>query len=155
MLQAYEDYYKYFRFMNDTYTEGTIVKFKNNFCNTHTYKNKPIWPYARFSHKVIHDNILYYIFNICNLGPGWNRYAGYCLLTEMQLEYAIEEIIESVPILIVDKEYYKDWEVEGMGWLWLIYIVVLFFSMIFKEFYLIWMVASYIFFTTRKKMLLK
>lgn len=155
MLQAYADYYKYFRFQGKTYTEKTIVRLKNEFCNTHTYNNEPIWPYARFSHKVIHDNILYYIFYPCNLGAGWHRYAGFFLLTETQLDQAIAEIITPVPISIIEKEYYKDWEVPNVLWMWLIYITVLFFSMIFREFYLIWIVASYVFFTTRKKMLLK
>ena len=155
MLQAYADYYKYFRFHGETYADQTVIKLKNEFCNTHTYNNEYLWPYARFSHKVIQNNIVYYMFNICNLSAGWHKYAGYFRLTEYQLEQAIESIINPVPILIVEKAYYKDWEVDSVVIAWIIYIAVLFFSRVFKDFYYIWIVASYVFFTTRKKMLLK
>ena len=153
----YDD--KYFYYKGKSYTTNTVIKLTQQYRDTHTDRGLQIWKYARFYHKNLARNE--YCFN-CASGyypnvkhEDINRssYCGYFNIKAEELEGAIEEIIQPVPIELVPIVPKKDWEVKSMGMLWLIYIAVLFFSLIFREFYIIWIVATYVFFKIRKETL--
>lgn len=73
-----------------------------------------------------------------------------------------DEMIEAivVPARKIDnannkQEYYKDYEVGGVLAGWVLYIAIMIFLLIFKEFYIGWFFVSIYFFTWRKKVLKK
>lgn len=142
---------KYFYFNEHSYTTGTEVELTKNYINSNSNK---IWKYARFIQKSYDKQT--YQFMKCRY-DSYSEEERECVLyfaiSENELEYVIKEIVKPIPITLVPITQKKDWEVEGMFSLWMIYIAVLFFSLIFKEFYLIWIVTSFIFFNIRKKML--
>lgn len=91
-----------------------------------------------------------------------NDYAPYFVIEAFVLPNIIEEITKPIKLsqeetkaifAALAAEPKKDWEVKGIVAAWLIYIAVLIGSLIFKEFYFIWIVATYIFLKYRKEML--
>lgn len=148
--------FKYFYYKGQSYTTGTEVKLKQSYIETHKQDGKNIWPYAVFSHRGIRSNPSVYVLWVSKYewnNPEMLKCATTVCIKIEDMEGAIEEIIEPVPIELVPAVPKKDWEVEGMGVLWLIYIAVLFFSLIFRDFYVIWICATYGFFKIRKGLL--
>ena len=148
---------KYFFYKGKSYTTNTVIKLTKQYIDTHMYNGLPIWKYAIFSHKLMNSDEYFFSF-INNYYQNIEKvcireYCGYFLIKGKDMEGAIEEIIKPVPIELVPAVPKKDYEVEGMRLLWLIYIAVLFFSLIFREFYIIWIAATYVFFKIRKEML--
>lgn len=155
MLTAYDNYYKYFRYKNNTYTEKTGVKIAQSYIDTHLYDEKKIWKYAMFSHRVVHNNEIFCFFTMYKTDP-WcesRNCCGYFLVPEKDIEMAIEEIIKPVPINIIPKVKSKDCEVGEVVVGWVIYIVVLIFSFILKQWYLVLFWGSIYFFIWRNRKL--
>ena len=72
-----------------------------------------------------------------------------------------DEMIECIVEQYVEKtqqekpEYYKDSEVSGVRLGWAVYITTMFFVMVFKEFYIGWIIGTLYFFYWRKEKLKK
>ena len=152
-----EEYF--FVYKDKVYLRNSVVKLKQSYISTHRDANGLlIWNYARFHHSVIKQDGVYHMFTITNYGHKYMpEYAGYFLIKKENVELAIETMVttnEYKDAIIVDKPPpKKDLEVEGMIPLWATYIIVLLFSFIFTQWYMIWIYASYVFFKTRAKML--
>ena len=149
---------QFFMYQNKIYTTNTQIKVAQPYIDSHSEKDAPIWPYARFLRKYIKDNILYYEFNPCKLDlfGEWTKSTGMFAVKASELTSAIEEIIlpievENVQITLPTSK--KDWEDNDMMWAWIIYIAVMVGSLIFKQFYIIWAIATIIFFNYRRKRL--
>lgn len=79
------------------------------------------------------------------------------VFTTVPPDQLIEEIVTSATSDIHNSkiEYYNDNEVDGMIRAWVIYIIVMIVSIMFNDFIIIWVFASYVFFTYRKQKLTK
>lgn len=149
---------QFFTYKDKIYTRDTEIKVSQSYINLHSEKNKPIWPYARFLRKYIKDNILYYEFTTCQLDlfGEWSKCIGTFAIKSSELNFAIEEIILPIEVENVQTALptsKKDWEDNDMMWAWIIYIAVMVGSLIFKQFYIIWAIATIIFFNYRRKRL--
>ena len=162
----------------DMYYNGTKVKLKDEYIKTHTFYGKKIWKYARFDNITTYNNCRGYFFcitkdSLCDLlSMGYKNveernaivreHAPYFIIPCHELHNAIEEIIvplkveqnlaNTVQESIVNRAFHpkKDSEVPGMTVLWIIYILALIGSLIFKQFYLLWIVETLLFTRYRK-----
>lgn len=164
MSTCYENSDRYFTYHDATYCVGTEVIFSDRFAKSFRFYDEPIWKYARFYKRVNKDGRIMCMFTrkttdfwwLKDHGMTWDDYnktCGYFSVEESQLNNAIEEITKPIEIEIVPLPKYKDWEVLPVMVGWVIYILVLFFSFIFKEWYLLWAAASFVFFSLRKALL--
>lgn len=145
---------RYFYFNGQSYTTGTEVELTQDYITAHSSIGNKIWRYARFVQKS-YDCKTYKMMK-CRYDPYSKERTDYILYFTIpvhELEQAIKVIVKPVPVELVHINPKKDWEVDGMFILWIIYVVILFLSLIFKEFYLIWIATSFVFFNIRKKML--
>ena len=136
---------------------------------------KKIWKYARFGQKVNRDGVIGYVFykhksdwlSLRQMGLGSNaadEYSAYFVIDAWELDGAIEEIThpfilsqektEAINKAISDMvEHPKhDWDDSGLLILWFLYIAALIGSLIFKDFYILWAVATFVFVKIRKDM---
>ena len=162
---SYDMYYdqltgqaQFFTYDGKIYTRDTEIKVSQLYIDSHSEKNKPIWPYARFLRKYTKDHVLYYEFTTCQLDlfGEWSKCIGTFAIKSSELNSAIEEIIlpiEVENVEITTPEPKKDWEDNEMLWAWVIYIIVMAGGLIFKQFYIIWAIATIIFFNYRRKRL--
>jgi hypothetical protein len=163
---CYENEDLYFIYRNISYCKGTEISLTNSFIQKNSYEGNAIWKYARFCKRIVKDGKNMYFFARCPVDWYWMRENNlsrktfeqtcpYFLIDDARMSNAIESIIKPIEIAVLPLPQYKDYEVAGVMVGWVIYLLVLFFSLIFKEFYLIWIVASIIFFSVRKGMLNK
>ena len=147
--------FKYFYYKGQSYTTGTKVRFTDSFVNAHANDEQKVWKYAVFSHRGTTYNPNLYVFWACDheLFTRTYNYLYSVVIKPEDIDNVIAEITKPIPITLVPAVPKKDWEVKGMGILWLIYIAVLFFSLIFRDFYVIWICATYGFFKIRKGLL--
>ena len=145
-----------FSYKGKYYLPGTKIKLSKEYMQCDTFNNQNLWPYARFYKKVCKNNVVYYMFCLTNpdLYGEYHKYAGYFLVHCMYLDYAIEEITN--PILFdyegycnylnnkndVAKKTINNEKIIG----YIVLISVLIGSLIFKEFYIIWIIAFFIFY---------
>ena len=160
----------FFYYKNDFYINRTEIALKTEYINTHLWNGKKLWKYARYDHQVSYNGQISYFFCASKFDwPSLNSmglertarddYAPYFLIPAVELENAIEEIIK--PIKLERKETdailenitkpKNDLEEPGLIVLWLIYIAVLVGSLIFKQFYIIWLIATMLFVKWRKE----
>ena len=151
-----DERYKYFPYNNKYYYHKTKVILRDDFVNRYTYKGKNIWKYAWFSNRfVVNGKNMYlfykeyvdwYILKQNNANQDYNQTCPYFVLEEEMLGVAIEGFTKPIVIepkmLIGNKYLNTDTKIKG----WATYIFTLFASLIFKEFYLIWIVATVIFY---------
>lgn len=145
-----------FYYNGQFYSRGTKIKLKQKYLNTHTYNGEQIWPYARFDNKIMKENEIYFVFKISDIDMQgeWRKYSGYFLVYSHNIIDAIEKIISPVIINVEQKnvKYYmseknnNECKIFGI----IIYISVLVASLVFKEFYIIWAIASFIFYKWSK-----
>lgn len=147
--------FQYFLFNNRAYRTGTIVKLDSTYTNTHAYNNSKIWTYARFSHRIVTDNATRYMFFSYNAEKNitTDNYCGYFTIDECDMRYAISEIIKPIEVALVKRIKKKDCESKEVMVGWIIYILVLFASFIFYEWYFAWLYSSIVFFVWRNKKL--
>ena len=152
-----EDYYKYFKYRGKGYASNTKIKIKSSYINEHTYDGKNIWPYARFSNRCSQNNKIYCRFAQCNLyiRNNSNNYCGYFLIPEEDIELLIDEIIYPVEVCIAPIRKKKDYESSEVMIGWVIVVIILTVSIIFNEWYLIWLWTIIVFCFWRNKKLLE
>lgn len=159
-----DERYKYFPYGDKYYYNGTKVVLSNHFINNYTYKGQKIWKYAWFGHRFVVDGRNLYFFSRDN--TDWyfliqnnisqeyiNQTCPYFVIEEELLDSAIEcfvKPIEITPEPIVEK---KDWQSDKVMRGWFTYALALIGSLIFKEFYVIWVIATIVFFSYRKEQL--
>lgn len=149
---------QFFIYNGKIYTQHTIIKVSQSYIDAHANDKEPIWPYYRFMRKYILDNKVYYEFQICKadvLGE-WLNYATSFTTYPSELKSLIEDIV--VPVEVENMQIdlpkaKKDWEDSDTILAWIIYIAVMIGSLIFKQFYIIWLIATIIFFNYRRKRL--
>lgn len=158
------------------YGKGTEVTLTPHYCNTHSSKdNKKLWQYARFGNYVSSNNTYFFSRSRCSVAElkklGYSNskeiedcqwdYASFFTIPASELDAAIDQIIvprelseRTINSIIqserVEKERLKSQYPFALTFYWIIYLLVLFFSLIFTEFYLIWIIATVIFYFAYK-----
>lgn len=149
----------YFIYDNKVYTHNTEIKIKQSYRDTQLSDGDQIWPYAQFCYRYIQYGEVHLTFLKCNQpfhSDDRTPYAITLIIKENDLPLIIESItkpLEVTDAVIVPYKPKKDWEVEGMGLLWFVYLLALFASLVFTQWYLGWIFATIIFIAKRKEML--
>ena len=162
--------FMYYR--GDYYINGTEIALTEQYMNSHKFYDKKLWKYAKFHHQTTYNNQLAYFF--CATKLDWlslneigldireaDNYAPYFVVTSMELENAIEVVTKSIKLerkevdmineALAEPKY--DIDNNCLVALWVVYIVVMIGSLIFRQFYILWAIASFLFFKYRKEML--
>lgn len=159
-----EDPRSFFYYKGDFYINGTEIILKDDYINTRLWNGKKLWKYARYDRQTVYNGQVSHFF--CSSRFDWvsfNRmgldnkekqnYAPYFVVSAIELENAIEEITKPIKLDRAETEAM----LENMATpkrtlgnpqhlvLWGIYIAVLIGSLIFNEFYIIWVIATFIF----------
>ena len=155
----------------EIYINGTEIILSDEYIKTHTYQGKKLWKYAKFGHVTTYYGQTAYFFwssrhnpLTCNmLGLDVNTlydYACFFIVPVSELYDAVGEITRGFKLSkeeteMVYKAYEemiskKDWDYPEMILAWIVYIVVLVGSLIFREYYLLWPIITYIFLKYRK-----
>ena len=154
----------FFYYRGDFYINGTEITLKPEYINTHRWNGKKLWKYARYDHQTTYNGQISYFF--CASKFDWlslngmgldmtvrDDYAPYFVVSALELENAIAEITKPIKLKREETEAIldnivkpkSDLEEPGLVVLWLVYIAVLIGSLIFKQFYLIWAIATIFF----------
>lgn len=171
-----DDPRSFFYYRGDFYIDGTEIALKDEYINTHKWNGQKIWKYARFVRQCNYNGRVSYYFAIC--GTGWfarqklgledtyehiirKEHSYYFILDAFELESAIEDIpkpfkleraqTEAVLDAIVTPK--KDTDYPEVVMAWIVYIFLLIGSLIFKQFYLLWAIETFIFLKIRKDMM--
>lgn len=164
-------YYK-----GEYYVNGTEIILSDKYIEQHKYNNKKLWKQAYFHHKIINNGRTTYFFCVTNLD--WSSlkkigldikakddYASYFIIEARDLDWAIAEITKPIKLSKEENEAINkaiedvvenpksDWDYPELRILWIAYIAVMIGSLIFNHFYILWAIASYVFFTWRKGVL--
>lgn len=151
-VQGYN--YDWFMFKGKAYGYGTKVRIKQSYINSHPENGRYIWKDAWFEKRVGYNSGPFTAwFSRRDTGRDAHNCLGYFTVPYEELENAIEGILIPNEVELMEVPKFKDWEVEEVLWGWVIYVVVLFFSLIFKEWPVAWAFASFVFFTWRRRML--
>ena len=155
------DFFLYHGTYYATYTRVTFKKefmerYKNNpELRKHSWLEQGLSTYGIFDKWYEGDDKkIYYNFHVYELNRYGNKIRGTynAAVPENLIHEAIDEI--TTPFVSPGPPPKKhDWDVEGMGTLWILYIAMLFFSFIFTQWYLIWFWGSIGFFVLRKGLL--
>lgn len=168
-------------FNEEWYINGTEITLTESYIKNHKFNGKKLWKYARFDHVTTYNNQKAYFFcrskySFCDLlQMGYNDvqertacqkdYAPYFVITAYEIEYAIDEFTKPIKLSKEETEARKkaieymiehpkrDWDYPELLVMWLVYIIVLLGSLIFNEFYLVWIVATLIFHKLRKEII--
>lgn len=144
-----------FYYKDKFYSPGTEIKLSKKYLECNTYDGMPIWPYAKYKGRVDKNGYSYYFFTMSKLDSygQWRNYAGYFTIYPFALDMAIEEILSPIVFnyeQVYDKfnnySYTKQSISSEKIVACIIYACVLIGSLIFKQFYLIWIIATFIFF---------
>lgn len=152
-----EDYYKCFQYNGIGYASNTKIQVKQHYIDSNVYNGQRIWKYARFQNRHISGEIIYCRFSKCDLdlfGES-DKCCGYFLVPEKDLEMLIEEIIYPIEVKLIPVQKKKDYESSEVMTGWVLVVLVCLISLIFKEWYLVWLCAFIIFFRWRNKKLLE
>lgn len=158
------------------YINGTEIILKEQYTNSHTFNGKKIWKYARFDRKTVYNGVTSYFF--CATKLDWfslqemgltlenkKDYATYFVIETFNIDSAIEEITKAIILTEKESDEIKsnitnmiehqktDFDYPELMMLWVVYAAVIIGSLIFKQFYIIWLIASYVFFVWRKDIL--
>lgn len=145
-----------FRYNEKLYGEGTKVKVSQSYIDKHSTEEKQIWHYAEFECRTIINNEVHLYFKITDwyLAPRTINYKAFYFVSTKDLNDFIEEI-ETPPIDMEKYEVFipamrKDWEVKGLMFAWVVYIAAMIGCLIFKDFWIFWIIISIIFDQYRK-----
>lgn len=166
-------YYK-----GEYYINGTVIELKNEYINTHCFNNKQLWKYARFDHQAEYNGSMVYFF--CAAKLDWlslrdmdldiqirKKYAQYFIIKPYEIDNVVDKIIKPIKLTKEESdsinnsiaEIIKNPNVDFVNpkllVAWLIYIVMMICSLIFNQYYIIWIILSFIFFKYRKETLIK
>ena len=169
-------YYK-----GDIYINGSQFTVKDSYIENHTYNDKKIWKYAKFTGTMSGPSgVMYYFwrdkYSFCDLWDmGYTdtnernnclkEYAPFFVVSAYELDDVIEEfthpiilpkedqaiVEEAIEDIITNPK--KDWDYPELRVGWLFYIVAMVGSLIFNQFYILWAIATYIFITYRKNII--
>ena len=162
----------FFYYKGDYYINGTEVVLTDEYINSHTWNGLKLWKYAKYDHQVVNNGSVAYFFCINKadrlalyaMGLDVNttkNYAPYFVVRAIDIDYAIQEFTKPIKLSRETTEAIKEAIVTTKsdfdnGWLivmWIVYIAVMLGSLIFKQFYIIWIIASVLFFKWRREML--
>ena len=158
------------------YINGTVVELSESYCNTNNFNGKKIWKYARFKHQISSPNGILYFFCIAHADAismrsinidrtMINEYAPYFTVPAYMIEHVIQTILRPIKlsqeecnainnhILNIIENPKTDWNRQYLRIELMIYITILIASLIFKHFYLIWIVATFVFFKWKRGVL--
>lgn len=163
------------------YIDGTKIALKDEFIKSRKRNgDKLLWKYARFDHQTTYKNQTAYFFcrdkfqtyELYNMGYSKEEinackrdYAPHFVLMAWELDSAIEEVTHPIKLskeettavnnAIMDMIEHpkRDWDDPSLLTLWIIYIAVMVGSLIFNQFYIIWAIATVVFYYARKGML--
>jgi hypothetical protein len=158
------------------YINGTIVELSDQYVQNNSFQGKKIWKYARFDRQANSSGSMSYFFSAAKfdylslreMGLSVDvkkEYAHYFTIDACMAENAIQRVIRPVKLTKIEQEAMnsafedmithpkKDWDYAELRFGWLAYIVILVASLIFKQFYIIWIVATFLFFAWRKDIL--
>lgn len=162
----------FFYYKGDYYINGTEIILSDQYINNHQFNGKKLWKYARYDHQTVCNGKVSYFF--CRTKMDWsslnkmnldmntqNDYAPYFVIEAFDIENAIAEITHSIKldrketeaVLNAIVEPKRDFDNPMLMVLWVVYIAVMISSLIFNQFYIIWIVATVVFFKYRKEML--
>lgn len=142
------------------YAEGTVIKLSQNYIDKQKLKTgKKLYKYARYSHTYSKNGKYEFVFfsYVSHLDDECRHreYKSYYEsephygIPEEDIEEAIEEIVKQVTIPLVKKTKKKDSECEEVLLGWVLYVLALFGSLIFREWYLVWTSGTFFFFVWR------
>lgn len=144
----------------------TRVALSPDYIATHADNGQKINRYAWFSHKFWDQNgSCFYVFYLDRVGQSHiaNKYAPVVKILSYDIETAISEIIQGIEQpedfqirfkgLHEDLTPVKDTEVPELMIAWVMFIAFLLFTLVFKQFYLIWPIAGFIFDKIRRDLL--
>lgn len=161
-------YYK-----GDYYINKTEIVLTDEYVNNHKFNGKRLWKYARFDHQITYGNQIAYFFCITNIdwlslykmgleASAADDYAPYFVITALELDGAIQEVTRAIKLPQEDTDAINDtlmemiehpksdWNYPKLRLFWIVYIGAMIGSLIFNEFYIIWIVITAIFFNFRK-----
>ena len=121
-----------------TYRNGTIVKFTNDYMNSY-HKGK--YPHGVFCYKEEHNDV--YVFYTRAL-TGNKMQCGYFRVQGNDLCNVIDEITHPFVITINISKPNSIFDVPRAASALGAYILIMFFSMVFNDFILIWMIATFV-----------
>lgn len=157
----------------DCYVNKTEIIFSEEFINNNTVNGKKIWPYAYFDRQETNARGVVYFFvrnkatwlDLHGMGVDpktINDYAPYVTIEAYNIDKAIGKVTHPIKLKQQETQAIKeamttskssDFDHPILMLLWLVYIVVMAGSLIFQHFYIIWIIASYVFFQCRKEIL--
>lgn len=171
---------EYMYYNGKTYLNGTKFTLNDSYIENWTYQGKKIWKYAYFSGTFNNQNGLHYYFvrdkftiddvkKFTGLKPGTKEfrefqmsYSPVVVVRPWELSLVIEEITQ--PRMLSEAEEKarmdaimqfvehpnNDWDHPEMRIAWVVYIVAMIGSLIFTQFYILWAIATWVFYKYRK-----
>lgn len=140
----------FFVYNEKIYTKCTVVKPSQIFVDSYKIKGEDLWTYYRLMDVIVKNGITYYHFQITRvLDCDFYKYKTSILVNQFEIDTFVGEI--TIPIEVeIGKDNTpfipkKDWEDKNMLMAWIVYIVVMIGSLIFKQFYIVWIIATIIF----------
>ena len=168
----------FFYYKGDIYIDGTEIALKDEYIKTHQWDGKKLWKYAKYDHQCNYQGRNSYWFCISGtdyfkckaMGLGdlsereiYKNHAAYFVIPALELDRAIEGIPKPIKLERAETEAVKEAIVQPKSefdnsqvvLLWIVYIIAMIGSLIFKQFYLVWMIITFVFLKLRKEMLNK
>ena len=118
------------------YRNGTVVKFNDAYMNSN-HKGK--YPHGTFCYKEQDDDV--YVFYTKSLIKQ-KMQCGYFRVRGCDLENVIDEITFPFTVTIHTVRTSNIFDIPNIGVAIFIYVLVMLFSLVFKDFILIWIVAT-------------
>ena len=162
----------FFYYKGDYYINGTEIILTDEYINNHQWNGLKLWKYAKYHHQTVYNGRVAYFF--CRSRSDWlalngmgldprviDNYAAFFVIDALDIERAIKEFTKPIKLSRAETDAIKeaivnpksDLDNNALVALWIVYIIVMVGSLIFKQFYIIWIVASVLFFKFRKEML--
>ena len=155
----------FFYYKGDFYINGTEIILSDEYINTHKWNGKKLWKYARYERQGNYNGIPGYLFNIYNYGclsrQEQDKYAFDIFISTYDIDCAIEgfkrpiklERAQTEVVLNAISTPKSEFDNPGVAILWLIYIIAMFGSLIFNQFYILWIIITVVFATFRREFL--
>ena len=160
---------EYMYYKGDFYLNGTQVEFTGEFLENNKIDGKKMCRYGEFVRQQNFSDGVGYYFRKINPYDKEHRIdykefencADGIRITAMNIEDTIKDIIrpfklereKTDAILYEIIKPKSDFDYPALIVLWIVYIAVMAGSLIFKQFYIIWIIVSWVFYETRRKML--
>lgn len=162
----------FFYYKGDYYINGTEIILKDEYINTHQSNGQKLWKYAKYERQTVHNGGVAYLFcasriDRTSLGlMGLDEkirydYAPIFVVSALDIENLIEEFTRPIKLERAETEAIKEaianpkseFENPGVLLLWIVYIVAMIGSLIFNQFYILWIIITLLFLKWRKELL--